>query len=250
MLGQRLVTKQTDSISLPVNKLYVVQRLEIAQEYHLAITIDRSLSCPALVVSKSGTSGIQDLAAEDSGSIAKVSLVYSKGVTDEVVSTVAKRLELSHIAKSNVSKVLRGLYTFFKSSDATLVEINPLVVELHSGQYVCADSKVSVDDAAAKRQEQLFSLRDTTQERQIELEAEKHGLVYVQLDGNIGCLANGAGLAMATNDAVVHYGGKCANFLDGGGQATKETMVRAFELILMDNRVNTILVNIYGGKST
>ena len=250
MLGQRLVTKQTGPDGLPVDKLYVVEKLNVAQEFYLAITIDRARSCPMLIMSKGGGTGIEELAAKDPNAVVKIALKYSEGVTDGVISTIVSQLSLGvQDAALGISKAVRGLYDFFKANHATLVEINPLVIESQTGRFLCADSKVTVDNSAVKVRPEIFAMRDTTQERETELEAEKHGLVYVQLDGNIGCLVNGAGLAMATNDAVAHYGGKCANFLDGGGQATKETMVKAFELILSDTRVNTILVNIYGGMS-
>lgn len=248
MLGQSLVTKQTGSGGLPVDRVYVVQKLDVAQEYYLAITIDRSRSCPMLIMSKGGGVGIEELASKDPNAVVKIALKYSEGITDQVVSTIVSQLGLGQTATPGILEAIRGLYKFFKSNHATLVEINPLVLEYGTGQFLCADSKVTIDNSARKIIPQVFALRDTTQERQTELEAEKHGLVYVQLEGNIGCLVNGAGLAMATNDAVAHHGGKCANFLDGGGQATKETMVKAFELILSDTRVNTILVNIYGGN--
>lgn len=244
MFGQRLVTKQTGPDGLPVDKIYVVQKSDVAQEYYLAITIDRARNCPMLIMSKGGGTGI---AAKDPNAVVKIALKYSEGVTDQVISTIVSRLSLGQDAKTGILKAVRGLYEFFKSHHATLVEINSFVRESHTGRFLCADSKVTIDNSAINIRPEIFAMRDTNQERQTELEAEKHGLVYVQLDGNIGCLVNGAGLAMATNDAVAHYGGKCANFLDGGGQATKETMVKAFELILSDKRVNTILVNIYGG---
>lgn len=141
--------------------------------------------------------------------------------------------------------MLEKIYRLFKARDATLVEINPLVREKGSERFVCADAKISIDTAAAERQKLIFELRDKSQEIEVELEAEKHDLVYFQLEGNIGCLVNGAGLVMATNDAMAHHGGNCANFLDGGGQATKEAMIKPFELILSDKRAIAILVNIY-----
>ena len=247
ILGQRLITKQTTPKGLPVDKVYVVEKLKIAKEFYLAITIDRALSCPVLIMSKGGGMGIEELAAKDPSAVVKIPLKYSEGVREEVVSTICQQMGLRD-QKAQLSSLLSSLYQFFKDKDVTLVEINPLVCEEGSGRLVCADSKVSMDNAAAKRQSSIFALRDKSQEMEVELEAEKHGLVYVQLEGNIGCLVNGAGLAMATNDAVAHYGGSCANFLDGGGQATKESMIKAFELLLSDTRVNTILVNIYGGK--
>ncbi|KAI4267137.1 MAG: hypothetical protein L6R38_008391, partial [Xanthoria sp. 2 TBL-2021] len=243
MLGQRLFTKQTPPEGLPVDKVYVVEQLNITHEFYLAITTDRSNGCPVLIMSQGG-GGVEELAAKDPNAVFKVPLQYSAGVTEETTHALCDRFALD---RGQLTAILQPLFTFFKECDATLVEINPLIRESDSGRLICADSKVSIDNAASGRQSQIFSLRDKSQEMAVELEAEKHGLVYIQLEGNIGCLVNGAGLAMATNDAVATYGGSCANFLDGGGQATKETMVKAFELILSDNRVNTILVNIFGG---
>lgn len=244
MLGQNLITKQTNPEGLPVDKIYVVEKLHVAKEYYLAITVDRALICPILIMTEGGIS-VEQLAASNPSAVVKVPLKYNEGISPDVVSNIRKRLGFSD--KADLASVLQGLYRFFKEKDATLVEINPLITEEGTSRLICADSKVSIDNAAATRQSQIFELRDKSQEMEVELEAEKHGLVYVQLEGNIGCLVNGAGLAMATNDAVAHFGGKCANFLDGGGQATKETMLKAFELLLSDERVNTILVNIYGG---
>ena len=247
MLGQRLFTRQTPPEGLPVDKVYVVEQLNIGHEYYLAIATDRANACPMLIMSKGGGTGIEELAAKNPGAVVKVPLKYTEGVTAETVSLICERFALQE-DRDKLTALLQRLFTFFKERDATLVEINPLIRDSKTGGFICADSKVSIDNAASKRQSEIFGLRDRSQEMAVELEAEKHGLVYIQLEGNIGCLVNGAGLAMATNDAVAHYGGKCANFLDGGGQATKETMVKAFELILSDKRVNTILVNIYGGK--
>lgn len=244
MLGQRLFTKQTPPEGLPVDKVYVVEHLNITHEFYLAITTDRSNGCPVLIMSQGG-GGVEELAAKDPNAVFKVPLQYSAGVTEETTHALCDRFALD---RGQLTAILQPLFTFFKECDATLVEINPLIRESDSGRLICAGSKVSIDNAASRRQSQIFSLRDKSQEMAVELEAEKHGLVYIQLEGNIGCLVNGAGLAMATNDAVATYGGSCANFLDGGGQATKETMVKAFELILSDKRVNTILVNIFGGN--
>ena len=247
MLGQRLFISQTPPEGLPVDKVYVVEHLNIGHEYYLAITTDRANACPVLVMSQCGGTGIEELAAKDPEAVVKVPLKYTEGVTAETVSLICERFALQ-ADRENLTTLLQRLFAFFKERDATLVEIHPLIRESETGCFICADSKVSIDNAASKRQSHLFGLRDRNQEMAVELEAEKHGLVYIQLKGNIGCLVNGAGLAMATNDAIAHHGAKCANFLDGGGQATKETMVKAFELILSDKRVNTILVNIYGGK--
>ncbi|KAG6985292.1 succinate--CoA ligase [ADP-forming] subunit beta, hydrogenosomal [Physcia stellaris] len=243
-LGQKLVTKQTIPEGLPVDKIYVVEKLNVAKEYYLAITVDRALSCPVLIMTEGGTS-VEQFAASNPVCCREVPLKYDEEIPPNVISNTRKKFGFSD--EADIASVLQGLYRFFKEKDASLVEINPLIAEEGTGRLICADSKVTVDNAAATRQSQVFELRDRSQETDVELEAEKHGLVYVQLDGNIGCLVNGAGLAMATNDAVAHFGGKCANFLDGGGKATKETVLKAFELLLSDKRVNTLLVNIYGG---
>ncbi|KAL8676811.1 MAG: hypothetical protein Q9224_007249, partial [Gallowayella concinna] len=223
MLGQRLFTKQTPPEGLPVDKVFVVEQLNVGHEFYLAITTDRTNGCPMLVMSQGGGTGIEELAAKDPNAVVKVPLNYAEGVAEETISTICERFAL-HADRQNLTALLQRLYTFFTECDATLVEINPLIRASDTGRLICADSKVSIDNAASKRQSQIFSLRDKSQEMAVELEAEKHGLVYIQLEGNIGCLVNGAGLAMATNDAVAKYGGSCANFLDGGGQATKETM--------------------------
>ncbi|KIW50146.1 hypothetical protein PV05_11762 [Exophiala xenobiotica] len=247
MLGHKLVTKQTSSEGLPVNQLYVTEKVDIADEYYLAFTVSREHYAPVLLMCKGGGTGIEELAARSPEEVINVPLKYSEGITDDIVSTVCQKLELGHERHAEVKDLLSNLYRVFRERDATLLEINPLVQNRKSRQLMCADTKLTVDNAAAHRQGEVFQLRDLSQEKPIELEAEKHGLVYIQLEGSIGCLVNGAGLAMATNDAVAHFGGKCANFLDGGGQADVARMVKAFELILSDQNVNTILVNIYGG---
>ncbi|KAK5457163.1 hypothetical protein LTS15_004944 [Exophiala xenobiotica] len=247
MLGHKLVTKQTSSEGLPVNQLYVTEKVDIANEYYLAFTVSREHYAPVLLMCKGGGTGIEELAARSPEEVVNIPLKYSKGITDDIVSTVCQKLALGQERHAEVKDLLSSLYRVFHERDATLLEINPLVHNRKTGQLMCADTKLTVDNAAAHRQGQVFKLRDFAQEKPIELEAEKHGLVYIQLEGSIGCLVNGAGLAMATNDAVAHFGGKCANFLDGGGQADVARMVKAFELILSDQNVNTILVNIYGG---
>lgn len=249
MLGHNLVTKQTRSEGLPVNRLYVTEKLDIAAEYYLAFTVSREHYAPVLLMCKGGGTGIEELAARSPQEVVNVPIQYSQGITDDMVTTVCHKLALGQDKHSEVKGLLSSLYQVFQERDATLLEINPLVHNSKTGQLTCADTKLTIDNAAKYRQGDAFKLRDFSQEKEIELDAEKHGLVYIQLEGNIGCLVNGAGLAMATNDAVDHFGGKCANFLDGGGQATKETMIKAFELILSDKSVNTILVNIYGGLS-
>ncbi|KAI8259713.1 hypothetical protein K4K58_002469 [Colletotrichum sp. SAR11_239] len=176
----------------------------------------------------------------------------AQGVFEDGITGRFKRARSSEEAvdmskkKENLRSVLRGLCQVFKSKDVTSLEVYPIINAIDE-TITCVDTKITIDDAASKRQEDIFALRDRAHGIAEEAEAEKYGLVYVKMDGNIGNVVNGAGLAMATNDAIALHGGASANFLDAGGQATKETMVKAFEIILRDTRVKTILVNIYGG---
>jgi succinyl-CoA synthetase beta subunit len=247
MLGHNLITKQTSPEGLPVNKIYVTEKLDIANEYYLSLSVSREHFAPVLLMCKGGGTNIEELAARSPEQVVNIPLKYSQGITNDVVSQVCDKLALGQEKHKEVEDLLTKLFKVFAESDATLLEINPLVQDRKTDSLMCADTKLTVDNAAKFRQKSVFEYRDFSQEKAVELEAEKHGLVYIQLEGTIGCLVNGAGLAMATNDAVAHFGGRCANFLDGGGQATKETMVKAFDLILSDPNVNTILVNIYGG---
>jgi succinyl-CoA synthetase beta subunit len=247
MLGHNLITKQTSPEGLPVSKLYVTEMLDIANEYYLSLSVSREHFAPVLLMCKGGGTNIEELAARSPEQVVNIPLKYSEGITSDVVSTVCDKLAHGQDKHKEVEDLLTKLFKVFVESDATLLEINPLAQDRKTGSLMCADTKLTIDNAAKFRQKRVFEYRDFSQEKAVELEAEKHGLVYIQLEGTIGCLVNGAGLAMATNDAVAHFGGKCANFLDGGGQATKETMVKAFDLILSDPNVNTILVNIYGG---
>jgi succinyl-CoA synthetase beta subunit len=245
MLGQNLVTKQTTSEGVRVDKLYVTQVIDYEQELYLAITIDRAKYSPVIIISEQGGVDVED-AAE--GQMHKFHFNVSTGITSDIEADVRTTLQLDDMEGDTMISLLKKMVKLFVEKDATLLEINPLV-RTANGKFICLDAKFSFDDAAAKRQAELFNLRDRSQERAEEIEADKYGLVYIRLDGNIGNVVNGAGLAMATNDAVELFGGKSANFLDAGGQATKETMLGAFKIIISDPRVKVILVNIYGGKS-
>lgn len=251
MLGHNLITKQTSPEGLPVSRVYVTEKLDIESEYYLAMTVSREQYAPVLLMCKGGGTSIEELAAQSPEQVVNIPLKYSQGITPEIVSIVCQKLGLpgTQSQEEEMNDLLSNLYRVFKDSDATLLEINPLVKDRTSGKLVCADTKLTVDNAAKSRQKDIFAMRDYSQERELEVEAERHGLVYIQLEGSIGCVVNGAGLAMATNDAVAHFGGKCANFLDAGGQATSGTMVKAFELLLSEKSVKAILVNIYGGKN-
>ena len=246
MLGRYLMTKQTSRTGLLVDKVYVTEIVKYTDEYYLAITIDRSNYCPTVIISNQGGMNIEDIAKDDPDSLVKIPFRYSTGINAEIMSQIEARLCLDTSASEKLQSLLNKLFKVFTDKDATLLEINPLV-RTTEGEFLCLDSKFTFDNAAKSRQPELFALRDKSQEEPEELEAENSGLVYVQLEGNIGNVVNGAGLAMATNDAIFFYGGKSANFLDAGGQATTETMVKAFEIILRDRQVKVILVNIYGG---
>lgn len=247
MLQHRLITKQSQADGLLVEKLLVSERLDYKQEYYLAITIDRATFAPVLIVSSEGGMEIEQISASAPSTLLKFPIKYTEGITSEIVSSIQQRMQLNGAATSSMGNLLEKLYDVFKAKDATLIEINPLVRSADD-EFICLDAKINIDNAANKRQREVFSLRDRSQEVPEELEAEEYGLVYVRMDGDIGNVVNGAGLAMSTNDAIALYGGKSANFLDAGGQATTETMVKAFEIILRDKRVKVILVNIYGGE--
>lgn len=247
MLNHNLVTKQTSEAGLLVDKLYIAEKVPYTNEYYLSITIDRENACPAIIASRHGGMDIEQAAKQDPSSVAKLRLNYLQGVTDADIQAVAAALDISTAEMRQLRTLLEKLFELFKQKDATLIEINPLV-RTPEGQFLCLDAKFSFDNAASPRQKELFALEEKTARDADEVEAEKSGLVYIRLDGNIGNVVNGAGLAMATNDAISYYGGASANFLDAGGQATKETMVDAFRIILRDKRVKVILVNIYGGQ--
>jgi succinyl-CoA synthetase beta subunit len=250
MLGHHLVTKQTKPEGIKVEKLYIAEKVPYINEYYLSITIDREAAAPALIVSRHGGMNIEDAAQTDPASVAKLRFDYlADEVDDATLHAAQKALDLPDQEVADLRELLTKLITLFKQKDATLIEINPLV-RTESKQLLCLDAKFSFDNAAAPRQKELFSWEEKAAREKSEVEAEKSGLVYVRLEGDIGNVVNGAGLAMATNDAVEFYGGRSANFLDAGGQATKETMVDAFRIILDDERVRVILVNIYGGKDS
>lgn len=246
MLGQRLITKQTGHSGLPVNKVYVTEAVKYDDEWYLAMTIDRENYSPAVILSKSGGVDIESVTANSPEKLSTFPFGISTGITPELLGRIAQRLGIDPTEMRNLNSTLQGLYRLFIEKDATLLEINPLVKSANGFQAL--DAKFTFDDAAEKRQKDLFDLRDSAHEVVEEIEAEKYGLVYVRMEGNIGNVVNGAGLAMATNDAISLYGGTSANFLDAGGQATKETMQQAFRIILNDERIKAILVNIYGGR--
>ncbi|KDN62895.1 putative CoA-ligase [Colletotrichum sublineola] len=228
------------------HKLFVTEMIKYESAWYLAIAFDRENNCPIIIASKRGGVDFETTVKRYPEQFHILRLEYTGGITPEVVEQVSKCLDASTKEMNSLQSILGRLYRIFTTKDATLLEIRSLA-RSHDGKLTCLDTKFAFDDAANKRQQDVFSLRDIMHEAPEEIEAEKHGLVYVRMDGNIGNVVNGAGLAMATNDAIALHGGASANFLDAGGQATKDTMVKAFEIILSDERVKSIFVNIYGG---
>ncbi|KZL68465.1 succinyl- synthetase beta [Colletotrichum incanum] len=246
LLGHHLKASRSSEGEATINKLHVTEFIKSEAEWYLAITFDRENYCPTIIASKRGGANIETTIKQHPEDFHTFNFGFTKGITSEVVEKVSKCLDASPKEAENLQSILTRLYKIFTTKDAILLEIRSLA-RSSDGTLTCLDAKFTVDDAASKRQEDIFSVRDTMHEIPEEIEAEKYGLVYVKMDGNIGNVVNGAGLAMATNDAIALHGGTSANFLDAGGQATKDTMVKAFEIVLRDERVKAILVNIYGG---
>ncbi|RDW62464.1 succinate-CoA ligase subunit beta [Coleophoma cylindrospora] len=246
ILGNHLITKQTGPGGTLVKKVYMAETVKFEQEYYLAMTIDRERFSPVVILSKQGGVNIESSVKDGSNELQKFWFSIRDGIDEKLISDIKEKLGFNNFETDEIADILKKMFQIFLQKDATLLEINPLV-RTEEGKFVCLDAKLTFDDAAQRRQKELFALREKEDVGSDELEAEKYGLVYVRLDGNIGNVVNGAGLAMATNDAVELYGGKSANFLDAGGQATKETMLGAFKIIIGDPRVKVILVNIYGG---
>ncbi|GKT91148.1 succinyl-CoA synthetase beta chain [Colletotrichum tofieldiae] len=246
LLGRRLKASRSLEGAVATNKVHVTEKIKSEAEWYLAITFDRENYCPTIIASKRGGVNIETTIKKHPEHIHTFNFGFTEGITPEVVEKVSKCLDASIKEAKNLQSILPRLYKIFTTKDATLLEIKSLG-RSSDGTLTCLDVRFTIDDAANKRQANIFSARDAMYEASEEIEAEKYGLVYVKMDGNIGNVVNGAGLAMATNDAIALHGGTSANFLDAGGQATKDTMVKAFDIILRDERVKTVLVNIYGG---
>lgn len=247
MLGHKLFTKQTGAEGRICNSVMVVERLYIRREYYFAITMERGYGGPVLVGSSQGGVNIEEVAAENPSAIIKEPIDIEKGITRDQAVHVAQQMGFSDTSIDQAADYIMKLYTdVFIKHDASMVEINPMVEDKHSGVY-CMDAKINFDDNAFYRQKEIFCLRDWSQEDERDQKAAAADLNYIGLDGNIGCLVNGAGLAMATMDIIQLHGGTPANFLDVGGGATAEQVTEAFKLITSDPGVTAILVNIFGG---
>ncbi|GMM32576.1 succinate--CoA ligase (GDP-forming) subunit beta [Martiniozyma asiatica (nom. inval.)] len=246
MIGHKLITKQTGAAGKEVTAVYIVERKDAVHEAYFSIVMDRKNQSTMVIASSEGGMDIEGVAKRNPEAIKKFAVDIEEGISDKLAVEIASVLGFSEGVVADAAKNVQILYKIFKEKDATQVEINPLS-ETVDGQVMCMDAKFNFDDNAAYRQEDVFSWRDVTQEDPDEVIASKYGLNFIKLDGNIGCLVNGAGLAMATMDVVKLYGGEPANFLDVGGGATPETIEKAFELILTEKKVSAIFVNIFGG---
>ncbi len=246
MLGSRLVTHQSGAEGLPVNHVYVEAGSEIARELYLSLLVDRSAEKIAIMASAAGGMDIEEVAAETPEQIFTVHVHPAAGLQDFQCRRLGFGLELDKSQQAELARILRALVRLMHECDAGLVEINPLIVT-GDGRVVALDAKINIEDNALFRQQRLASQRDVAQEDERERRAHEHDLNYVSLDGDIACMVNGAGLAMATMDLIQLHGGEPANFLDVGGGATAERVEEAFNIILTNDRVKAILVNIFGG---
>lgn len=246
ILGMTLVTHQTDERGQIVRRLLIEQGADIQKEFYIGMLVDRSSQRVCLMASSEGGVNIEEVATKTPEKICKVFIDPIEGLTSKNVDDIARKIDISQSGASEVQILLQNLYKLFDSTDALLIEINPLI--LTTDNHVLAlDAKINFDDNALFRHADIEALRDYDEEDPMEIEASKHDLSYVPLDGNIGCLVNGAGLAMATMDIIKLYGGNPANFLDVGGSATSEKVTEAFKLMLRNTKLRAILVNIFGG---
>src|SRR5438067_6811491 len=246
MLGQTLVTHQTGSDGRVVNKVLVAESAEIARELYFAILLDRATAAPLVVASTEGGVEIETVAAKSPEKIIREPIDPLAGLQPFQTRKLARQLGFEQSQTKAATKLFDGLYRTFIGCDCSMVEINPLVVT-KKNEVIALDAKLDFDDNALYRHPEIASMRDTAEEDPREVEASKHELNYIGLDGNIACLVNGAGLAMATMDIIKFYGGSPANFLDVGGGATEEQVTEAFKILIADKNVKAILVNIFGG---
>jgi succinyl-CoA synthetase beta subunit len=246
MIGHKLITKQTGAAGRLCNAVYIVERKFARREVYLAILMDRATQGPVIVASSQGGMDIETVAKEQPDAIITTPVNIHVGVTDEMARNIATELGFSEQCIEDAKDTIQKLYKVFMERDATQIEINPLS-ETSDHQVLAMDAKLNFDDNAEFRQKEVFEWRDITQEDPDEVKAGESGLNFIKLDGDIGCLVNGAGLAMATMDIIKLNGGQPANFLDVGGGATPEAIKQAFELITSDPKVTAIFVNIFGG---
>ncbi|MGA1861462.1 ADP-forming succinate--CoA ligase subunit beta [Deferribacter thermophilus] len=246
MLGSKLVTHQTGPEGKVVHRVYIEEGVNIEKEFYLGMVLDRSLEMPVMMASSEGGVEIEEVAARSPEKIIKVAINPTIGFQGFHGRKLAFGLGLPRELVNRFISFAQAIYNVYMDYDANLIEINPLVLT-KEGKFIALDAKMGFDDNALYRQPEILAMRDLTEEEPTEIEAAKYGLSYVKLDGNVGCMVNGAGLAMATMDIIKHEGGKPANFLDVGGGASAETVAKGFEIILRDPNVKSIFVNIFGG---
>ena len=246
LLGKKLITHQTGPNGKEVKRLYLEEPSNIKKEFYLSCLIDRASSKIAFISSDQGGMDIEEVAKSDPNKINTVKISFKENIEDEDCKKIIRNFNLDDNANLKCIKIIQSIYKTFVSTDASLIEINPLILTKENN-IVCLDAKISFDDNAIFKHPELLELRDLNEEDPTEIEASKHDLAYIKLDGSIGCMVNGAGLAMATMDIIKLHGQEPANFLDVGGGASKEKVAAAFKIILSDKNVKGILINIFGG---
>ncbi|MCH9811514.1 ADP-forming succinate--CoA ligase subunit beta [bacterium] len=246
MLGMKLVTKQTGEAGITCNEVMIAELADIAKEYYFGIIIDREHACPLIMSSQEGGMDIEEVAEASPEKILKTALTPDGTITDKQIKEIVQFMGWAGHTAEQGTEMIKKMVTAFMKIDGSILEINPLIEDPDGNLYLL-DAKISIDDSALYRQPEIAAMYDPSQESPAEVEAHKLDLAYVAMEGNIGCMVNGAGLAMATMDIIGEKGGTPANFLDVGGSATKEKVVESFKIILSDPKVKGILVNIFGG---
>ena len=244
ILGMSLITHQTGLEGKLVNQILITEALNIEKEFYFALMFDRSKNADVFIVSKEGGVDIEEVAEKTPDKIIKAWVNNETHSLDDAVNTVIEALSLNSF--KNAFEIFTNIYNCYSNSDCNLLEINPLVIT-EEQKIIALDAKVDIDSNALFRQEKISKFHDTSEEDPLELKASEYGLNYIKLDGNVGCMVNGAGLAMATMDIVKHHGGEPANFLDVGGAANVDTIKNGFKIILTDPNVKSVLINIFGG---
>ena len=246
LFGKTLVTHQTGPSGREVKRLYVETASEIEKEFYLSCLVDRSSAKIAFISSDQGGMNIEEVAEKSPDKIITTKVDFNESISEEDCNKIIKIFDLDNDASKQAINLIKSIYKMFIDTDANLVEINPLILT-KKNKIVCLDAKMTFDENALFKHPEIQKLRDFNEEEETEIEASKHDLAYIKLDGNIGCMVNGAGLAMATMDIIKLYGEEPANFLDVGGGASKEKVSAAFKIILSDKNVKGILINIFGG---
>ena len=246
MLGSNLITKQTDENGLPVNQVYIESGTSIKSEYYLSLLVDRTKESWTYIASKEGGVDIEAVAEESPEKIVNYTIDPSEGIELSSLNDMADRMGFTDDVHTQFVSITQKMFDIAREKDANLIEVNPLILDDHN-QLIALDAKISIESNALFRQKELLSLKDSSQENELEVKASEHDLSYVSLDGNIACMVNGAGLAMATMDLIKLHGGEPANFLDVGGGATTDRVKMAIDIIMENPNVDAILINIFGG---